>query len=191
MPGCHILGTPSTLASLLPSSDLDVMFDPENEGPRPLVFMKSVEMVGGKRRNLLNALELCTIEETEKWQDTTLGNRPAGYAAYKRSKADAIKRRMFKVLPECEAGFRELATASMLTFRDYLNNPYGCAYGIKQKMGQWNVFGQLPIRRLYAAGQSASLPGIVGAMISSFIVARSLVGKNEYSEFITTQLDHD
>ena len=65
--------------------------------------------------------------------------------------------------------------ASPLTFRDYLNSPDGSAYGVKQKIGQFNLFGRLPLRNTYAAGQSALLPGLVGAMMSSFILARKLL----------------
>ena len=68
--------------------------------------------------------------------------------------------------------------ASPLTFRDYLNSPDGSAYGVKQKIGQFNVLGRLPLRNMYAAGQSSLLPGIVGAMMSSFIVGRKIIEKD-------------
>jgi phytoene dehydrogenase-like protein len=83
-----------------------------------------------------------------------------------------------------------LDAASVLTFRDYLFSPEGSAYGIKQKMGQFNLFGKLPLVNLYVAGQSAVLPGIVGAMLSSFIVARSLIDKEKYNHFIEERLSH-
>ena len=78
--------------------------------------------------------------------------------------------------------------ASVLTFRDYLYSPEGNAYGIKQKRGQFNLFGKLPLVNLYVAGQSAVLPGIVGAMLSSFIVARNILGKEKLSCFIEGSL---
>jgi all-trans-retinol 13,14-reductase len=76
----------------------------------------------------------------------------------------------------------------MLTFRDYLNSPDGSAYGIKQKVGQYNLVGKLPLRNLYAAGQSSLLPGIVGAMMSSFIVARSIIKEDQYNRFLSQNL---
>jgi phytoene dehydrogenase-like protein len=81
-----------------------------------------------------------------------------------------------------------LDAASVLTFRDYLSSPEGNAYGIKQKVGQFNLFGKLPLSNIYAAGQSSILPGLVGAMLSSFIIARILVGKEEYTKFIEKRL---
>ena len=81
-------------------------------------------------------------------------------------------------------GMDIMDSASMLTFRDYLNNPDGSAYGIKQKIGQHNLVGKLPLHNLYAAGQSAVLPGVVGAMLSSFIVGKLIVGKDKYEKFL-------
>jgi all-trans-retinol 13,14-reductase len=69
-----------------------------------------------------------------------------------------------------------------------LNSPDGSAYGIKQKIGQFNVVGRLPLKNLYAAGQSAVLPGIIGSMMSSFIVGRNMMGKDRYGAFVNQGL---
>ncbi len=79
----------------------------------------------------------------------------------------------------------------MLTFRDRLNSPGGSAYGIKQKMGQFNLQGKLPLRNVYAAGQSALLPGVLGAMMSSFVVARSVIGEKKFGNFIEEGLSNE
>jgi len=78
----------------------------------------------------------------------------------------------------------------MLTFKDYLNSPDGSAYGVKQKMGQFNLIGKLPLHNLYAAGQSALLPGIIGGMMSSLIVGRALVGKERYGKLLSKASCH-
>jgi phytoene dehydrogenase-like protein len=76
----------------------------------------------------------------------------------------------------------------VLTFRDFLNNHDGSAYGIKQKVNQFNLKGKLPLRNLYAAGQSSLLPGIIGAMMSSLIVGRSIVDAARYNKFLLKNL---
>ncbi|MFW6414714.1 MAG: hypothetical protein ACOCZ2_00225, partial [Thermodesulfobacteriota bacterium] len=63
------------------------------------------------------------------------------------------------------------------------------AYGIRQKVGQFNLFGRLPLKNLYAAGQCALLPGIVGAMMSAFMICRLIVGKDNYADFIRRRLN--
>ncbi len=78
----------------------------------------------------------------------------------------------------------------MLTFKDYLNSPDGSAYGVKQKLRQFNLIGKLPLHNLFAAGQSALLPGIIGAMMSSLIVGRSVVGKEQYGKLLNRSLCH-
>ena len=82
-----------------------------------------------------------------------------------------------------------LDSASVLTFRDYLHSPDGSAYGIKQKIGQINLRSELPLRNLLAAGQSSLLPGIRGAMMSSFIVARAVLDDATLDGFIARGLD--
>ena len=96
--------------------------------------------------------------------------------------------RIFTTFPQYRGRLKAYDSASILTFRDYLNNYDGSAYGIKQKMGQYNLFGKLPLRNLYAAGQSSLLPGIIGAMMSSFIVGRSLIKEEQYNSFLRRYL---
>jgi hypothetical protein len=59
---------------------------------------------------------------------------------------------------------------------------------VKQKIGQFNLRGKLPVRNCYAAGQSSILPGVIGAMMSSFIVAQALVKEDDYAEFLKRRI---
>ena len=90
---------------------------------------------------------------------------------------------MKQFLPECE-NLRVIDSASSLTYRDYLYSPDGSAYGIRQKIGQFNVAGRLPLSNLYAAGQSALLPGVIGAMTSAFFVCRAILGRDTFKEYL-------
>ena len=82
-----------------------------------------------------------------------------------------------KVYPEYAGKINVLSSSSTLTFEDYLP-PFGSAYGIVHKVGEQNLFGRLPVRNFYAVGQSTLIPGALGAMLSSFIVGRYLLGRN-------------
>ena len=95
-----------------------------------------------------------------------------------------------RVYPAYRESLDIVDAASMLTFKEYLNSPDGSAYGIKQKMGQFNLIGKLPLHNLYAAGQSALLPGITGAMMSSLIVGRAVLGKEQYGRLLNKALCH-
>ncbi len=172
-----------------PDNDMEKMFDPEYKGNLPLVIVKNTEQVNGNTVNLINAFELSHYDHVKKWSDSATGKRNPEYEAYKNKKIASICKRITDIFPEYENCLEVMDSASMLTFRDYLNNPHGSAYGIKQKIGQFNLFGRVQYKNTYAAGQSSILPGIVGAMMSGFTICRYILGKDIYDEFIKRQLE--
>ncbi|MCG8432224.1 MAG: hypothetical protein MJA29_13780 [Candidatus Omnitrophica bacterium] len=146
------------------------------------------EQAAGKSFHVINAFEPSHFEHVAAWSDSSVGNRPPAYSAYKERRVESITNRVCGYYPGYRSSLRLCASASVLTFRDYLCSPYGSAYGIKQKVGQINLFGKLPLRNIYAAGQSAVLPGLMGAMLSSFVIARTIVGRQAYGGFIESRL---
>jgi len=176
------------ITSIFPSSDVDAMMHESNTGSSAMVIMKGIESVNGKDLNVVSLLEPAFVESVKEWESSSLGARPDGYSAYKKARIDKMLERLYAYDERYRDGLTIHATASPLTYRDYLHSYDGSAYGIKQKMAQFNLFGRLPVRNMYAAGQSAMLPGIVGAMMSSFILARTLIGKEPYEQFINRRL---
>ncbi|MEW5803328.1 MAG: FAD-dependent oxidoreductase [bacterium] len=178
----------SSIVSLLPTADFNQSLDPNYSGNPPLIIMKYPETIDGKVCRILSAFELSFPQQVAAWEDSRTGKRPAGYTAYKQNRIQRITERIHAFYPELQNSLKIMDAASILTYRDYLHSPEGAAYGIKQKVGQYNVIGRLHLRNIYAAGQSAVLPGLVGAMMSSFIVCRSIVGREKYSRFIEQKL---
>lgn len=177
-----------SLLSLLPHCDINRLMDPKYDGPQGLAIFQSREKVKDKAFHVLNAFEPSFFEHVAPWQDSKVGRRPSAYNEYKQNHASNICERIYRAFPEFTSSFRMYDAASMLTFRDYLFTPDGSAYGVRQKVGQFNLFGKLPLRNLYAAGQSAVLPGILGAMLSSFVVARSILDKKIYNDYVNKHL---
>ena len=177
-----------TITSIFPTEDINRLLDPENREMPALVIMQNAEEVNGKSYHVLSALEVSFPEHVEAWRSSKSGNRTSSYKKYKHQQINSIKKRIIERFPEYKNSFKVIDSASVLTFRDYLNSPDGSAYGIKQKIGQFNLFGKLPLRNTYAAGQSSMLPGLVGAMMSSFIVERTIIGKEKYNQFIEKRL---
>ena len=161
---------------------MDALLTPRGEHDSALVIVSSRESVRGRIVHTLTAFEASFPEETARWAESTTGSRPADYQAYKERRAAQILERIYKAYPEYRDRIHLLDTASTLTYRDWLHSPTGAAYGIKQKTNQVNLVGRLPLANLYAAGQSAILPGVVGAMMSSFVVCRSLLGITSYRQ---------
>ena len=177
--------TVDTVVSLFPYEDFDRMMEPAPGDARALVLVSSIENgADGAPRQVTTAFEPAVAEHVAAWAASRTGRRPAAYAAYKAERTASIRARV----EACGAGragaFEVLDASSMLTFRDYLHSPDGAAYGIKQKPGQFNLIGRLPLKNLFVAGQSALLPGVAGAMMSSFFVMRTLIGRDRFDRFI-------
>ena len=187
-PGDTDSGFGPSILSLFPKSDINALIDPRHEGDQALVIMRSVEKAGTKAYAVVNACEVSFVERLEAWRDSSVGDRPAAYREYKEERVARIRDRIVGAYPELRDSYRVVDAASPLTFRDYLNSPDGSAYGVKQKIGQFNVLGRLPLRNMYAAGQSSLLPGIVGAMMSSFIVGRKIIEKEDYNRLLKESL---
>jgi phytoene dehydrogenase-like protein len=143
----------------------------------------------GKRVRTFTVLEAVDPREMVEWANSSIGKRPVDYEEYKDRKTKRIIERIYSLLPQLEGHFQLLESATPLTFRDYLHSPDGSAYGVKQKIGQFNLLGRLPLRNLYAAGQSSVLPGVMGAMVSSFMVCRTLLGAEEFDREIQQRLN--
>jgi len=189
---CHDDGefdSEPTILSLFPHGEVNKLLDPGYADDPVLVIMKSTEEIGGKFYSMINALETAFPVYEEKWADSVTGKRSKDYDEYKKNRIKAITERILKAYPEYSESLEIMGGATTLTFRDYLHSYDGSAYGIKQKVGQYNLLGKLPVRNLHAAGQSSVLPGLVGAMMSSFLIGRSLIGKDEYSSFMKRRLD--
>ncbi len=175
-----------TLSSILPSEDLNDMLTCHSPEPidGPMMVLRSLEKrPTGQSVHTFTALELAFTESTQQWFDTALKHRPEAYYEYKTRRTASVVRRMKTHLYECK-NLRVIDSASSLTYRDYLFSPDGSAYGIRQKIGQFNVSGRLPIANCYAAGQSALLPGVIGAMTSAFFVCRSILGRDTFKDYL-------
>ena len=168
------------LTSSFSTSDIDQVMTPEHpEATATGIMLTDENGTDGKLHHTVTAFENVFAPETAAWSGSVTGKRGADYLAYKKWKTEEIEKKIYVLYPEFEGALRILDSASMLTYRDYLS-PYGSAYGIRQKMGQHNLFGKLPVRNFYVAGQSALLPGAMGAMLSAFVIWRKVAGEEIY-----------
>ncbi|MCK5313404.1 MAG: FAD-dependent oxidoreductase, partial [Desulfobacteraceae bacterium] len=131
------------IITLYPDNDMNKFFDPKYNGDRPLVLVQNSEEIKKGKVSVINAFELTYWDEVKQWADSTTGKRSKEYEIYKQNKTERICERIIQNFPEYKDCIEVIDSASMLTFRDYLNSPYGSAYGIKQKIGQFNVLGRV------------------------------------------------
>jgi len=173
------------LTSYFSTSDIDRIMTPEHpEATATGIMLTDEPGADGKIHHTVTAFQNVFQPETARWNDTLTGRRGEEYQEYKRRKIKEIEEKIYELYPDFRGAMRVLESASMLTYRDYLS-PYGSAYGIRQKLGQMNLFGKLPLRNFYTAGQSSLLPGAMGAMLSAFIIWRKVVGEEIYRKKLT------
>lgn len=178
-------GFAHSIHSLFPDTDFDRMMSATWQGEGPLVLIevpKSQDSVAPS----VSALELSFAHEVAPWSNSTLRKRPKEYQAYKEARIDRLASRL-KGCVSYSDRMKWVDSASLLTFRDYLHSPQGGAYGVMQKIGQYGLFGRLPIRNLYVAGQSCFVPGVMGAMLSGFFVVRQMIGKEMFDSLFWTR----
>jgi len=173
------------LMNIYPDNNIDALFKKENHYGG-LCFLQEYD--DKLRKYKFTILESIHVNELKKWQDSTSDLRSSDYCNFKRKKTEEIIKRVEKALPALKGAFKSSFTATPLTYRDYLNNYDGSAYGVKQKIGQFNLLGHLKIRNIFVAGQSSLLPGIVGSMISSFLIGSHILGKDVYKNFINSDI---
>jgi phytoene dehydrogenase-like protein len=171
--------------SLFPDADVNNLLSTAYKGLPALVIIKSPDEAEGSTGKGICILEPSFTEQVMVWSGSRRGKRPQEYLDYKKTRVDTIQDHIFRVFPAYRETLEIVDAGSMLTFKDYLNSPDGSAYGVKQKMGQFNLIGKLPLHNLFAAGQSALLPGIIGGMMSSLIVGRALLGKERYGKLLS------
>jgi phytoene dehydrogenase-like protein len=172
-------------STVFPHSDVDRALAPDASGRGGLFFSTSVEECFKEKLRPCHMLEPAYADDVARWKDTDKGARPEEYTQYKRERVSGMLDRLYGVRPEFRGRLAVVDSASMLTFRDYLNSPDGSAYGIKQKLGTFNLVGKMHIENLYAAGQSSVLPGVIGAMVSSFLVSKGIIGEEKYGELLS------
>ena len=107
----------------------------------------------------------------------------AHYREFKEKTEAEIAADLIRIMPELKGHLHPVVSGSPLTCLDY-DPPTGSAYGARCICGQSRMFGALPIRNFFAAGQSALVPGVMGTMLTSFSVFRQAMGEEVYARII-------
>lgn len=169
-----------SITSLYPVDDINALSLPGWQGPGALAIMHSKS----GNDEILTAFEPIYWEQVEKWGNTTTGTRPDDYRFWKQRKTDEIVNRITECFPAYQGKIEVITSSTPLTYRDYLYHHRGAAYGIKQKVHQFNLLGQLRLKNLFVAGQSAILPGVLGTIMASLLIGRNIVGKDRFHSYI-------
>jgi all-trans-retinol 13,14-reductase len=108
--------------------------------------------------------------------DPVTKGRSAGYRFMKEELADKMVASIRTSCPEIAEKIIDITCATPLTLRDFTSSPFGSLYGVKHKIGQYNPTPVTRLKGLFLAGQAITAPGIMGAMMSGFLVCGSIIG---------------
>lgn len=120
--------------------------------------------------------------KTQRWADSVTGRRPVDYKIFKNEMTEKICSHIEASCPEIAGTITAVECATPLTLRDYTGSPYGSIYGVKHRTGQYNPMPVTRLKGLYLAGQAVTAPGIMGAVMSGFIVCENIFGREHLRE---------
>jgi all-trans-retinol 13,14-reductase len=133
---------------------------------------------GAGSRPVVEILFWQDFAEVEAWKDSTLGRRPAAYAAFKERQADAAVGRVEREFPGLRAQVRRRYTATSLTNLHYTRSARGASMGASQDIrhqGRNHLRPRNRLRNVYLAGQSLGTPGIIGCTIYSALLCDTIL----------------
>ena len=117
-----------------------------------------------------------SIGQTDPWAESVPGRRPKDYIEFKERTGKRLQRHIEKCVPEMADNIKFAECSTPLTIRDFANNPFGSIYGVKHKVGQYNPIPVTKAKGLFLAGQATVASGILGAIISAFLVCGFILG---------------
>ncbi|MDR1195067.1 MAG: NAD(P)/FAD-dependent oxidoreductase [Endomicrobium sp.] len=119
------------------------------------------------KKSVENSKVICVVLSVDS--DDNIWNAPENeYKVKKAEMEQKIKTRLDAQWPGISEKIKFMETATPRTFKHYVN--YYGSYGIKRKH---NEAGVMPITKtpgLFLIGQSTVAPGLIGAMISAFLL---------------------
>ena len=179
--GCHVLPELMTGKNILVTPSWH-MTESLEKGPlekRPLYLCTTQQADDRSELSGLIAIVPAPSHQTHQWTDTAAGKRPADYVRFKEKIRINLQQHIERCLPEIEGNILFSECSTPLTLRDFANNPFGSVYGVKHKIGQYNPVPLTKSKGLFLAGQAIVAPGVMGAVISAFVVCGFILGHKQ------------
>lgn len=157
---------------LLRDDDPDCFYKPGLDGPADAI----VNLPPGKPQ-IFSAMSSARMEWFAKWQGTRTPRRDPEYRALKQRLTENVLAMLRQRMPGLRVQVIDAATP--LTLRDYARYPGGGIYGLEpgiDAQGRHGVRRRTRYAGLYVTGAGTGTPGILGACITGFAVAGTILG---------------
>ena len=140
-------------------------------GPKDQLFVNYAYPEDGslfaQNIDLLVPMEWSAVSQ---WSESRHGHRPKDYHTFKQQQAEECITLAARYIDGLADAVQNVYTSTPLTYRDYTGTIEGSAFGVQKHND--NLAGTIlspatPVRGLYLAGQSVTLHGMLGTMMSS------------------------
>lgn len=156
--------------------DIFIQEDDIANGPMYISRSISDKYVGG-----VSIICPCRYKDVKQWEMSMTGRRDSTYYAWKEQLGEAIIGVVKKYCEDKLGHLKIIDIATPLTFRDYMNAPNGCLYGVKHRIVDMPFMPQTRVKGLYLSGQAIISAGVMGAMVAGFVSAAAITGE-DYSK---------
>lgn len=189
-PSAHILfGVCDEPLELLSGRNLFLLPDPTAAGlgedepfARRPVFISALNYNGSGKSHSFIAICPARIEQLDPWKASKSGSRSPDYTRFKQDIGVELQHLIETGCPELKGKVTYVDHSTPLTIRDFTNTPFGSMYGVKHKIDQYNPMPVTRLHNLFLAGQAVVAPGVLGGMISGFLVCGNILGHERLRE---------
>ncbi|MCB9893836.1 MAG: NAD(P)/FAD-dependent oxidoreductase [Planctomycetes bacterium] len=178
-PDADLTGVTGRNHYLLRDDDPDCFYEPQLDGPGDAIVNLPP---AGNGPQLFSAMGSARWEWFERWSDTRTLKRDAEYKALKDRITANIVAMVQQRIPALRGHLNVVDASTPLTLRDYAGYPQGGVYGVQPSLraqGRNGVRRRTRYAGLYVTGAGTGTPGILGACVTGFGVAGTILGTDE------------
>jgi all-trans-retinol 13,14-reductase len=166
--------------------DLTGVWEKDPLNSRPLYVCSSLPENSKATNSGLIGIVPASRSDTDPWAQSLSGKRPQDYHQFKAEIAIKLRQYIERSIPELAGNIEHAECATALTLKDFTHNPFGSLYGVKHRIGQYNPLPLTKAKNLFLAGQAIVAPGVMGAIISAFLVCGFILGHKQLLKQIQT-----
>lgn len=147
-----------------------------------------------KGKHMLEILSWMDFERVARWKGSKHGKRPPEYLKFKAETSEKMISRVRQVCPEIEGNILNMEAATPLTNLHYTRSHGGAAMGVSQGVHQQGILhmrSRNKMRNLFFAGQSVGTPGIMGTIITSYVLCDEILGRGTLWKRLTQGLGRE
>lgn len=124
-----------------------------------------------------------SFAEVERWADSSVGNRPAGYGDFKAERCRRIMELLESLFPGFGSKVENMVSSSPLTVRDWLGRARGNVYGplAVPENGLPAISVRTPAANLFLTGEDVRFHGLCGVPATSLECVSAVMASKDFN----------